>query len=93
MLSQMMTLKKGFEHYQDSGNANSPTEDSGEDNDDRIVKGYHLKITQSDKVRLQCQCLGKGCKWSMWASKCKNELSFQLSRQENPHTCISFTFE
>ena len=40
-----MTLKKGFEHYQDSGNANSPTEDSGEDNDDRIVKGYHLKIT------------------------------------------------
>ena len=59
----------------------------------RIVKGYHLKITKSDKVRFQCHCLGKGCKWSIWTSKCKNESSFQLSKQENPHTCIPFSFE
>ena len=25
----------------------------------RIVNGYHLKITKSDIVRFQCQCLGK----------------------------------
>jgi len=96
------------EHYQDSDNADGPTDDSGVDHDDdtagkkkkikmrekyprylgpsvtkadlyvgmkfrdkqplkeavenyRIVKGYRLKITKSDTVRFQCQCLGKGC--------------------------------
>ena len=47
----------------------------------RIVKVYHLKITKSDTVKFQCQCLGKGCKWSLWAFKCKNESSFQFSKQ------------
>jgi len=55
----------------------------------RILKGYDLKITKSDTVRFQCHCFDEGCKWSMWASKCKNDLSFQI----NPHRCIPFSFE
>ena len=62
-------------------------------NNYKIVKGYNLKITKSDTVRFQCLCLGNGCNWSMWASKCKNESSFQLSKMENPHSCIPFSFE
>ena len=128
----------GDDHYQDSDNANKPTDDSGEDDVEgdkkgkrkktekfprylgpcldkcdlyvgmklkdkkqlrqafdnyRILKGYDLKITKSDTVRFQCHCFGEGCKWSMWASKCKNELSFQLTKIENPHNCIPFSFE
>ena len=59
----------------------------------RILKGYDLKITESDTVRFQCYYSGKGCKWSMWALKCKNELSFQLTKMKSPHNCIPFSFK
>ena len=59
----------------------------------RTVKGYDLKITKSDTIRFECHCLGQDCKYSMWASKCKNELSFQLTKTENPYTYIPFRFE
>ena len=67
------------ELYKDSDNVDSLIDDSGEDDLNRDKKGKRKKrekITKTYTIRFQYHCQGQGCKWSMWASKCKKELSF-----------------
>ncbi|KAJ8439382.1 hypothetical protein Cgig2_021796 [Carnegiea gigantea] len=57
--------------------------------DYRIMKGYDIRITHSDKKRFRTFCNGEGCEWFLWASKP------QLMREENMeptqfiHKCYS----
>jgi len=59
----------------------------------KIHNGYNLKVTKSDKQRYQVHCMGKGCKWSMWASACSDESSFQIKTLPCAHSCLRFNFE
>jgi len=59
----------------------------------KIQNGYNLKVTKSDKRRYQVHCVGEGCKWSMWASACGDERSFQIKTVQGTHSCLRFNFE
>jgi len=37
--------------------------------------------------------MGEGCKWSMWASACSDESSFQIKTVPCTHSCLRFNFE
>ena len=54
----------------------------------KIQNGYNLKVTKSDKQRYQVHCVGEGCKWSMWASACGDERSFQIKTVQGTHSCL-----
>ena len=38
-------------------------------------------------------CVGEGCKWSMWASACGDERSFQIKTVQGTHSCLRFNFQ
>jgi len=59
----------------------------------RIVNGLNIKIITSDTHRFQAECMGGGCGWRIWASKCSNEKTFQIKGISKCHSCIPFSFE
>lgn len=58
----------------------------------RFMKGYHIKVINSDRKRCQTICRAENCKRMIWASPTIGEDSYQI-KISNAHSCLPSNFE
>lgn len=52
-----------------------------------VTQQRKVWIKRNDNLREQAKCR-EGCKWNMWASRVKDDVSYQIKTYEKQHSCI-----
>ncbi|XP_028791136.1 uncharacterized protein LOC114747018 [Neltuma alba] len=52
-----------------------------------LLHGYEIKFVKNDKVRCRVKCAHVECKWLMFVSQMRGELTYRLKTLHSKHTC------
>ncbi|XP_028772984.1 uncharacterized protein LOC114730130 [Neltuma alba] len=52
-----------------------------------LLHGYEIKFVKNDKVRCRVKCAHVECKWLMFVSQVRGELTYRLKTLHSKHTC------
>ncbi|XP_028779040.1 uncharacterized protein LOC114735508 [Neltuma alba] len=52
-----------------------------------LLHGYEIKFVKNDKVRCRVKCAHVECKWLMFVSQVRGELTYRLTTLHSKHTC------